>query len=276
MKYRRYKKLESSFWISYEEFLKGFEYVICSSDRSDESQIFKKLEYKNAGYAACHIEVTQPTILTISLGQLDMVNFPKEYEYTVVRSFLIKENMAGKGGNHNEPFELLKSSYHKAVRDNFIDTKLEKGHYKLLLDIEPRSSDYGKIINLNFFFNKKIKVTTLPFNEASSLHKSTLSSLAIRRGQKKSLNEDGSVRKYTLEISKVGMIVHAYANRSTHFYSLAEKLAPFSMICSKSLEDSDKLLISLPPNSLKVVTYRHPLSSTPPTLKILETSCLLK
>lgn len=275
MKYRRYKKMDSSFWINYDDFKNNFNSIICSSDRSDDFQIFKRLDYKNSGSAACQLDVTQSTVITISIGQLDIVNYPKEYEYTVIRSFILKENTHGKN-DLKEPFELLKSVYHPAIRDNYIDIKLEKGHYKLLLDIEHRASDYGKLLNLNFFSNKKVKVTALAYSEADSLHKSTLSSLAIRRGSKTSLSDDGSVRKYALEVPKLGLMVHTYANRSAHFYAVAEKLGAFDMLCSKALEDGDKLLVSLPPNSLKIVTFRHPILIVPPVLRILETSCLMK
>jgi hypothetical protein len=277
MKYKRFKKIENSFWISFDEFKGSFESVVCSMERSNDIHKLKRLEYKNLGLGACSIEVTKPTSLSVCIAQLDSVICPKDYEYTVIRSFLVKENTKGKKDDQKEPFELIKSAYHPAVRDSHIDVKLEKGRYKLLLDIEPRATDYAKFLNLNYFSNNKLKITTLSGNDASALQKSILTSLAIRRGQKTLLNEDGSVRKYILEATKLGLQVHVFANRASHACSLAERLSvPSEVLPSRLLEEGDKLVVSLPPNSLKLVTYRHALSSKPPQIKVLEASCLMK
>lgn len=275
MKYRRFKKLDSNYWITYDDFKANFESIICSVDRADTFHTYKRMEYKPGHSVACHIEVLHSTMLTVSVSQLDVVNYPKEYEYTVLRSFLVREGSAGKE-NQKETFELIKSSYHPACRDSLIEIKLERGVYKLLLDVEPKSSEYGNCLNLNFFYDKKINIETMTFTDASNLLKSVLSLLAIRRGIKSPFVADGSVRKYVLEAPKLGMTVHTYANRSKSFYTVAEKLAPFSMLCSKALEDGDKLLVSMPPNSLKVVTYRYKQCAQAPPVKTLETSCLMK
>lgn len=276
MKHRRFKKLESHFWMTYEDFKNTFDSVICSIDRSETLQTYKRIEYKNARSAACVVEVSQPTAMTIGISQVDIVMYPKDYEYSVLRTFLLKENNTTNEEEQNDPFEIIKCTYHVPNRDSHIDLKLEKGRYKLLIDIESRSAEYGKLINLNFFYDKRAKFCTLEAAETHSLHKAVLSSLSIRRGNKVPLSEDGSVRKYVLEAAKVGMIICTYTNRSSQYFTVAEKLAPFDFLCSKALEDGDKMVISLPPNSLKLVSFYHNLSPHPTTVKVLESTCLMK
>lgn len=104
-----------------------------------------------------------------------------------------------------------------------------------------------------------------------------MSTLCIQRGQKDYLAEEDAVRKYVLDAQRLAMTVHTYVNRSSKYYSLAEKVNLPPCKCSKLLEDGDKLIISLPPNSLKLVIYRYP--HTPEitsAVKVVESTCQIK
>lgn len=113
--------------------------------------------------------------------------------------------------------------------------------------------------------------------EASKLHKATLSTLCIQRGEKAVLAEEGGVRKYTLDAQRLAMTIHTYVNRTEKYFNMAEKVDVPSCKCSKLLEDGDKLILTLPPNSLKLVTYRYSQTSSGSSkVRILESICQVK
>ena len=276
MKYKRFKKISSNFWIGYEQFNTMFDSIICAIDKSDCYQVYKRIEHKNTGIHACCIQVSQSTMMTLSITQPDIVTYPKNYEYTSIRTFLIKEKSESDSKSSQTEFDLIKTLYHQPRRDSHFEVRLEKGVYKLLIDVDPTDSEYGKTLNLNFYTDHKAKINLINHGEAGPLYKTVLSSLSIKRGIKSNLLDNESVRKYVLEIQKLGLIVHTFVNRSINYYKIAEKLAPFNFLCSKSLEDNDKLLISLPPNALKLVTFKYVTTAQQQTVNVLESSCLLK
>lgn len=111
--------------------------------------------------------------------------------------------------------------------------------------------------------------------DANKLYKNVFCSLSIQRGKKEPLLQtDHSLRKYVLEAPRIGMEVHTYVNRGQSYYSLAEKIECSGVKCSKTLEEGDKLMMTLPPNSMKVVTYRSSWGSPKPIeIKVHESIC---
>ena len=129
---------------------------------------------------------------------------------------------------------------------------------------------------MNVFSDKRLQLRLCSASEAAKLHKDLLSNLGIQRGEKTPLVPDGSLRKYFLKASKLGMSIFTYVNRSKHFYHAVEQLqSPPQCKMSKVLEENDKIVLQLPDNSRKLVLLRYP-PERPEELLVTEATYKIK
>lgn len=197
--------------------------------------------------------------------------------------FILKEKDYGIG--IGKQHSLIKASVNQTEqRSTFCEIRLEPGKYKIISDTEnpecqqiqnlktpmhdtsishEEKAQLKKNLKLPRVYDLVInasrdlfKLTDLVGKASDNVMMETLSNLAIQRGQVQSLNEDGSLRRYIFQSSKIGLCVLTYANRSAVTYGTVEKLdVNGNFTCSKAIENG-KLRLSLPSNSKKYVVFK--------------------
>ena len=79
--------------------------------------------------------------MCLTITQPDSVCNSKEYEYAVLRAFLVK---IVKGEDGQESTEIVKTSYFGRTYQSHIETRLEAGEYKLLFDVDCQATEFGR------------------------------------------------------------------------------------------------------------------------------------
>jgi hypothetical protein len=259
IKYKRFKQTEQGwYWIPYDQFASKFSRVIVCKYRDDWHIMSRILESKNNGPVACDFRVKTPTSLSIGIFQIDEICADPGYKYSTLRTFLVKLPAENEKDPKQKVQELIKGSYHLPMKCVTIEVKLEPAKYRLICDVESPPSEFGKVFSACFFSEKAISLRQEAAFDAMRNLKEFYSTLAIERGERTELAEDGAMRKYTLSSPKLGLFLSVYANRSRRLCSIVEKLkaVPRGRL-SKDLEEGDKLVLSLPANGRKLVTLRY-------------------
>lgn len=148
MKYKRFKKRESHYWITFDEFKEYFMEVLFCLNNEKRHHIQTELQFKQspAGSAiAMEVYVSSPTIVNILASQPDSVCNPKNYQYAPLRVFLVKQsNPESVEGN-----SVVKTSWNGPTRDSLMETRLEPGLYRVLYDVDCQDSEFGRnFVNL--------------------------------------------------------------------------------------------------------------------------------
>lgn len=140
MKYKRYKKRESFYWMTLEEFTSNFTEVITCLNNEKKHHLQKQLEYRTSPAIAVEVEAKHTTILNIMAIQPDAVSNPKDYEYATLRSFLVRVSNT----ESIEGTTVIKTAWHGPERDAIFETRLEPGSYKILYDVDCQQCDFGR------------------------------------------------------------------------------------------------------------------------------------
>jgi hypothetical protein len=136
MKYKRFRKREkNTFWMKMERFKECFDELVVCKYRDDYHIVTKQFESKNDNPIGCEVCVSEPTIVNFSVVQQDKLIAPKNYEYTVLRSFVSQhfdDYDVGIGKQHS----LIRASHHEGSRIIAVEMKLEPGLFKFVVDVE--------------------------------------------------------------------------------------------------------------------------------------------
>jgi len=191
----------------------------------------------------------------IEILQEDKIFSSSTYEYSKVRLFALEANDFGLG--IGKQHSLIKATSNGDSRSTFCELRLERGIYKLLVDVENKGEvfprNYEMIVHST---SQKISIKELSQKKNKNLLMETLSNLAIQRGSVKYLNEDQSLRRYVFSSVKLGICVFTYANRSANSYSIVDKVkVEGEHSCSKNIEHG-KIRISVPLNMKKFIVFR--------------------
>lgn len=136
MKYKRYRKREkNTIWLKMDRFNQCFEELVVCKYRDDYNIVAKQFESKNDNPIGCEVAVSEPTIVNFSVVQMDKLTAPKNYEYTVLRSFVSQhfdDYDVGIGKQHS----LIRAAHHEGSRIIAVEMKLEAGLFKFVVDVE--------------------------------------------------------------------------------------------------------------------------------------------
>ena len=257
MKYRRYKRRDKvGYWIKFSELAEMFDSIIVCRYRDDYHSLWKFAETKNDGPISCTIKTEELTQVSISLVQQDAVCCSPDHVYTIFRTFLLHYPEAEKGAPEPQP-EIVKAAYNNPAKSVSVEARLESGKYRLMIDVESAHREIGQYVNIAVHSDNPVKLTLDSTPDAFRVHKDTLCKLAIQRGTRTDLIEDGSLRRFALPSPKLGMHLLAYANRSNLFYNSVERLSQFDAKCNKDLDEGNILSMQFPPNARKVILFRY-------------------
>lgn len=142
MKYKRYKKRESYYWITHDQFKEMFTEVIACMDRESGYHIQKSLDYKIASHMSCKISAKKSTILCLTITQPDRVCCSKDYEYATLRAFIVRQP---KNGTNQDTTDVTKTAYFGPTRHSQIEMRLESGEYQFLFDVDCQATDFGRV-----------------------------------------------------------------------------------------------------------------------------------
>lgn len=142
MKYKRYKKRESHYWITHAQFKESFSEVIACMDRESGYHIQKSLEYKTVPSVACKITAKRNTSFCLTFTQPDKVCCSKEYEYAALRIFVVRQQRAEDG---QERTEIVKTAFFGPSRHSQLEMRLDPGEYLVLADVDCQQSEFGRV-----------------------------------------------------------------------------------------------------------------------------------